>query len=449
MSTEKKSQVLAALSGIIDPDLGRDIVSLGFIRNLTVSENGDVAFEIHLTTPACPVKDEFKKEAFSAVKKLDWVREIDISLLSSKPQQGLVPMSKGLEHVSAIVAVASCKGGVGKSTVAVNLAYSLALSGAKVGIFDADIYGPSLPTMVSVEDPQLLTDGHFISPLENRGVKLMSFGYIEQAKANSPAMMRGPMVSQVINQLLTQTQWGELDYLIVDMPPGTGDVQLTLAQLIPITASVMVTTPQMISFVDVIKGIYMFDSLKVPTIAVVENMSYFLCDACDKKHTIYGKGALEKLVREFGFKTTFEFPVTAPVSQAGDSGTPIVISEPKSIVATLFQKLADSVAREVSKIQYGKNLKPVIEWVEGKGILIKTEEKNDTVIQCFDLRQRCRCAHCVEEFTGNILVQSVATSKKITPNAIRLVGNYAVGIEWSDGHHSLYPYEFLIGTYLG
>ena len=438
---DKKSAVLDALKVIIDPDLGKDIVTLGFIHELTISDDGKVSFELRLTTPACPVKDQFKRDAIAAVKTLGWPTEVDITMSSSKPNQGLSPMSKGLEKVSAIIAVASCKGGVGKSTVAVNLAYSLSLSGAKVGIFDADVYGPSLPTMVHVTNPQLMTNGTFIAPLENRGVKLMSFGFVEQTQANAPAMMRGPMVSQVINQLLTQTQWGELDYLIIDMPPGTGDVQLTLAQLIPMTAAVIVTTPQHISFVDVVKGIYMFDSLKVPTIAVVENMSYFICDGCDKKHSLYGNGALQQLVAEFGFKTTFEMPVHKAVSPAGDKGTPVVIQDPDSEVAKVFAALSESVVREVSKIQYGADTKPEIEFVEGKGIIVQFPGQDKKTIRPFDLRQQCRCAYCVEEFTGRVLVQSVDSAKKIIPNSIKPVGNYAVGIQWSDGHASLYPYE--------
>lgn len=440
----KKEEILEALKVIIDPDLGQDIVSLGFIHDLSIQDNGNVTFELRLTTPACPVKDQFVKEAKRAISALGWPKDIDITLSSSKPNRGLAAMAKGLEKVSTILAVASCKGGVGKSTVAVNLAYSLALSGAKVGIFDADVYGPSLPTMVKVEKPQLLTDGTFIAPLENRGVKLMSFGFVQQEDSQAPAIMRGPMVSQIINQLLTQTQWGELDYLVIDMPPGTGDVQLTLAQLIPITASVIVTTPQHISFIDVVKGVHMFDSLKVPTVAVVENMSYFLCENCEHKHQLYGKGALQQLVDTFGFQSTFELPVHASVSPAGDNGVPVVIQEPDSAVAKVFASLSESIVREVSKIQFGNPEKPRVEFIENKGIEVQFPGKDTKKINPFDLRQKCRCAHCVEEFTGKILIQSVGSSKKIIPLSIKPVGNYAVGIQWSDGHASLYPYEALV-----
>ena len=436
-----QDQILSNLSQIQDPDLHKDIVSLGFIKNLTV-DNGTASFTIELTTPACPVKDIFKAQAEELVKAVPGIHTVNVRM-SAQAGTGLKPMAKGLAGVANVIAVSSCKGGVGKSTTAVNLAFSLAQSGAKVGIFDADIYGPSLPTMVYLPNTELYFDGQMIKPLQFKGVKLMSFAYtVSQEEEGNPAMMRGPMVSQVINQLLTQTHWGDLDYLIIDMPPGTGDIQLTLAQLIPMTAAVIVTTPQRLSFVDVIKGIEMFDRLKVPTIAVVENMSYFVCENCTERHYPFGRGALQSLVNEFGFKTAVEFPIDPQISPAGDGGTPFVLENPESPVTAEYQRLAGEVAREISRLRYNAEPAPTVELYEDRGIVV-TWPDSTIEIPPKTLRLRCRCARCEDEFTGKALVKESDIPDDIVPVGMSPIGNYAVGINWSDGHSSIYPYEGL------
>ncbi|KAJ6805647.1 fe-S cluster assembly factor HCF101, chloroplastic isoform X1 [Iris pallida] len=284
-----KQDVLAALSQIIDPDFGTDIVSCGFVKDLHIDEPmQEVSFRLELTTPACPIKDMFEQQANEVVAELPWVNKVNVKM-SAQPAKPIFAgeLPKGLQRISNIVAVSSCKGGVGKSTVAVNLAYTLAGMGARVGIFDADVYGPSLPTMVSPENRllEMNPETRTILPAEYLGVKLVSFGFAGQGRA----IMRGPMVSGVINQLLTTAEWGELDYLVIDMPPGTGDIQLTLCQVAPLTAAVIVTTPQKLAFIDVAKGVRMFSKLKVPCVAVVENMCYF--DADDKRYYPFGKGS--------------------------------------------------------------------------------------------------------------------------------------------------------------
>ncbi len=438
----KADQVLTALKAIIDPDLGRDIVSLGFVRNLNVDEHvGVVTFEINLTTPACPVKDDFKREAEALVRALDWVTDVSVMMTAQPRTSGVEPRGKGLAGVQHILAVSSCKGGVGKSSTAVNLAFALAKAGAKVGIFDADIYGPSLPTMVRVPHAKLYVDmNQMIYPREYQGVNLMSFAFTGSGPEDAPAMMRGPMVSQVVNQLLTQTLWGELDYLVIDFPPGTGDIQITLAQIIPMTAAVIVTTPQKLSFVDVVKGITMFDTLKIPVVAVVENMSYLACENCGARQYPFGQGALRRLIDEYGFKNTYQIPIHADVSAFSDAGTPLVLAKPDHPVSEIYRYLAGNVVREISKIRYGESSTPELSITPDQQLQVTRGGKTHLVDPVV-LRLACRCARCVDEWTGaqRLLPEHVATT--IHPKKAVLVGNYAVAIDWSDGHHSLYPFD--------
>jgi Mrp family chromosome partitioning ATPase/DUF971 family protein len=440
--TTLDAQILSQLSQIQDPDLDQDIVSLGFVKNLTVAD-GIASFTLELTTPACPVKDLFKTQAEDLVGAIEGITEVNVRL-SSRAQTGIKPMAQGLAHVANVIGVSSCKGGVGKSTTAVNLAFTLSEMGAKVGIFDADVYGPSLPTMVYMPNTQLYFDGQLIKPLQYRGVKLMSFAYTGSPEdEQNPAMMRGPMVSQVINQLLTQTNWGDLDYLIIDMPPGTGDIQITLTQLIPMTAAVIVTTPQRLSYVDVVKGIEMFDRMKVPTVAVVENMSYFVCDHCAERHYPFGRGALQSLVNEFGFKNTVEFPIHPDISPAGDSGSPYVIENPTSVISGQFKSLAGDVVREISRIRFRQAPVPTVELFEGRGVVLTLNEAQYE-IPAKTLRLKCRCARCEDEFTGAALIKSIDIPDDVVPTGMSPVGNYATGINWSDGHSSIFPYDYLI-----
>lgn len=438
----RQDEVLDSMRGIIDPDLGRDIVSLGFIKNLDISDDGDVAFAVELTTPACPVKEQFRDSCEQAVSAIDWVKQVQVTMSAQKGREPLAQVGAGLSQVNNIVAVASCKGGVGKSTVAVNLAFAMAQRGAKVGIFDADIFGPSLATMVKIDFKGLYQDSdERIIPVERDGVKLMSFAFAN-SKRGEPAVMRGPMVTNVINQLISSTNWGELDYLVIDMPPGTGDIQLTLSQVIPMTAAVIVTTPQEISFVDVVKGIKMFDMMKVPTVAVVENMSYFVCDKCDTRHEFFGAGALRKLVEQFGFENTISLPVDPQISAHCDAGQPIVLESPEAAASKDYFNLADVVVREISKLLYSETPKPEVRYVSGEGILFNMDE-DERIISPAVLRRHCRCAQCVSEMSGEKVLCDEDIPEDIIPEQISPMGNYAVTVSWSDGHGSIYPFEAL------
>lgn len=441
--TKREQEVLDSMRGIIDPDLGRDIVSLGFIKELEVRSDNTVRFLLELTTPACPIKDEFQEACRKAVSALPWVRAVEIRMGARAKAGGLRKSGAGMAKVQHVVAVASCKGGVGKSTVAVNLAYALAQRGASIGIFDADIYGPSLPTMVRTAERGLRqTAGGLIQPVLDGAVRLMSFAYASPGK-DTPAVMRGPMVTSVVNQLLTTTDWGALDYLVIDMPPGTGDIQLTLAQIIPIAAAVIVTTPQEISFVDVVKGIRMFDMMHVPTVAVVENMSYFVCDGCGKEHRLFGAGAMRRIVEQFGIRNAIELPLDPAVAAHSDRGIPLVAAQPDHGVSRGYRALADSVIREISRITLAPEARPVLRYEAGEGLIFNAGSGADRLIEPQVLRKSCRCAACVDEKTGNKVLRDEDVPSDIVPTKVEPMGNYAVSIAWSDGHGSIYPFDYL------
>lgn len=344
-----ESDIKAALSGIIDPDLGKDIVSLGFVKDIHI--NGDhVALRIELTTPACPVKEQFRRQAEEALKSLPGVNEVEIQITSRV--QASPSVQEKIPGVANIVAVASGKGGVGKSTTAVNLAVALAQTGARVGLLDADIYGPSIPRMMNLADHRPNVLNQKIIPLENYGVKTISIGYL--VPEDKAMIWRGPMVSSAVMQLLTDVDWGELDYLVVDMPPGTGDIHLTLAQKVPLTGAIVVTTPQDIALADARKGIAMFNKVQVPTLGLVENMSTFICPHCGESSHIFAQGGAEKLAAEQKVEVLAEIPLDILIRKDADAGTPIVVAHPDSSQAAAYRGLAGAVARRISTLMRRK-----------------------------------------------------------------------------------------------
>ena len=440
----REEQVRKALSVIIDPDLGKDIVTLGFIKDLAIGEDGTVAFQVELTTPACPVKDQFKAQCEQVVGALPWVTRTLVTMTAQQRQNPLAARAAGMEGVQTIIGVSSCKGGVGKSTVAVNLAYALADLGAAVGIFDADIYGPSLPTLVDAGDRMLYQQEDLIIPHDVGGVKLMSFGYVPKQPGQEAAILRGPMVTQIVNQLLTGTDWGALDYLVIDMPPGTGDVQLTLAQIIPMTAALIVTTPQQLSFIDVVKGIQMFDKLEVPTIGVIENMSWFQPEPEGPRYHPFGQGARRRLIEQFGFENSYELPIVPELAAHSDAGTPMVRAEPDSPAARTFQEIAGGLARAVSTLHHAGQVKPKVGYSPSRGVIITLADGTEHAVDPVDLRLNCRGAHSVDEMTGKRLIKREDIPPDIHPMKISTMGNYAVSIAWSHEHPaSIYPYAQL------
>jgi Mrp family chromosome partitioning ATPase/DUF971 family protein len=457
--------VLEQLSKVLDPDLNTDIVSLGFVKEMEMTAEGEVSFVLELTTPACPVKDDLQRQCVERVEQLPWVKSVDVTLSAQPHVQSGQQRASGLSKVKNVIAVSSCKGGVGKSTTAVNLAFALKQSGASVGIIDADIYGPSLPTMVRPEDTTIRFVENQIQPLEFRGVKLMSFGYLNPGAA----IMRGPMVTQLLNQFVSLTSWGELDYLVVDMPPGTGDIPLTLCQLVNITAAVIVTTPQRMSFVDVVKGIDMFDTVNVPCVAVVENMaSYSTYDtdtivkefllrvpnalssasiaekalreavqASRVQRKLFGAGHAARLRSMWGIEALVSVPLLEDVSTAGDSGTPLVISHSNTPGAECFRDLAQRVVRETAKVKHAEVQAPTLAY-DAK---VHQLSFNGSHIPPAMLRRACRCAACVEEMTGRPILDPASVSEAVKPLGTAPIGRYAISVDWSDGHKSLYPFK--------
>jgi len=353
-----EADILKALSSIIDPDFNKDIVSLGFVKNISI-DGGKVAFTIELTTPACPVKEAFRQQAEEAVSALPGIDAINITM-SSKVTQAQQD-KQALPGVANIIAVASGKGGVGKSTTAVNLAVAMAQTGARVGLLDADIYGPSVPRMMGLAGykPEVDSDKKVFYPLENYGVKTISMGYL--VPENKAVIWRGPMVAGALSQLLTDVSWGELDYLFVDMPPGTGDVQLTLTQKVPVTGAVLVTTPQDIALLDCRKGIEMFKTANVATIGIVENMSQFICPHCGESSPIFAEGGAQRLSIEYKTEVLAHIPLDIAIREKSDAGTPVVAAMPDSAQAKVYQTLAGEVARKISILNRRKIDIPVVE----------------------------------------------------------------------------------------
>lgn len=347
MSQITEEKVLGELSKITDPDLRKDIVTLGFIKDLKI-EGGDVSFRIVLTTPACPVKEEFETTAKELVGSIEGVENVKVIMDAEVPKGRGVANNIAIPGVKNIIAVSSGKGGVGKSTVAVNLAVALTKDGAKVGLMDADVYGPNIPMMFGVGQIQpQIGPGNKLIPLEAHGVKIISMAVL--VPPDKPMILRGPMLHGVVRQFLTDVNWGELDYLIVDMPPGTGDVQLSLAQLVPVQGAVLVTTPQNVSLSDVTRALKMFEQVAVPVLGVVENMSYFVPpDMPDKRYNIFGMGGGRKFADDYGIPFLGEVPLGMEVREGGDSGTPVVVSHPESPQAEAFHKTAEEVARQIS-----------------------------------------------------------------------------------------------------
>ena len=345
MPLPDRDAVLNALRAVNDPDLRRDIVSLGFVKDLAIAD-GRASFTIELTTPACPVKDQMRDQAIAAVRALG-VGTVDVQMTArvrsaSQPETGRPP----LPGVKNVIAVGAGKGGVGKTTVAVNLAVSLARCGSRVGILDGDIYGPNVPIMLGLSTQLTTNEQRQIIPAEKYGLQVISIGFLTNDDA--PIIWRGPMLHQAIQQFFKEVAWKDLDYLIIDMPPGTGDVALSLSQTVPVVGSIVVTTPQQVSIADSRRAVRMYQKLSIPTLGVVENMSYYSCPNCHHESDIFGHGGGEGLATDMGVPFLGRLPIYQPIREGSDMGVPLVVAEPASAAARAFLTVAERMAAQVS-----------------------------------------------------------------------------------------------------
>ena len=341
-----ESELRTALQAVIDPNTGADFVSTKQLKNLKV-DGADVAFDVELGYPARSQLAALRKSLIAAARTLPGVQNVSVNLSTRIVAHAVQRGVQLLPSVKNIVAVASGKGGVGKSTTAVNLALALAAEGAAVGILDADIYGPSTPTMMGIAGRPDSADGKTMEPMENYGVQVMSIGFL--VEADNPMIWRGPMATQALEQLLRQTNWADLDYLIVDMPPGTGDIQLTLSQKVPLTGAVIVTTPQDIALMDARRGLKMFEKVGVPILGIVENMAVHVCSNCGHAEHIFGADGGRKMAEEFGVGYLGALPLTMSIREQADSGRPTVVADPDGEIAAIYKAVARQMAVKIAQ----------------------------------------------------------------------------------------------------
>ncbi len=348
-----EQRVLAALSQVQEPELGGDIVARRMVKAVQI-DGTSVSFTIELTTPACPLKDQIRAEAEAAVRTLPGVGTVSIEFTANTRRHAGIPEQAPIPGVANVIAVAAGKGGVGKSTVAVNLAVALAQQGAQVGLLDADVFGPSLPLMLGVRGQPTAFQNEqgeaMMEPLVGHGVKLISVGFLIEER--TPVIWRGPMVSQLLRQFLYNVAWAPLDYLIIDMPPGTGDIALTLAQSLPLTGAVIVTTPQAIATADVIKAMEMFKQVNVPLLGIVENMAYFIAPDTGNRYDIFGSGGAARLSAQLEVPLLGQIPLGIAVREGGDAGAPAVISAAPDAYAEVFRQMAGQLAARISVLKF-------------------------------------------------------------------------------------------------
>ena len=426
-----EQDILQALKNIIDPDFKKDIVSLGFVKNIKVNGE-DVSFDIELTTPACPVKSEFQRQAKEAVSAIDGVKNVTVIMTSQKPREReALDARSTLKGIRSIIAVSSCKGGVGKSTVAAHLSAELAHRGFTVGLVDVDIHGPSIPSLFNLTNVTIYqNEQKQLIPVDKDGLKIMSFGFL---LGDAPAVMRGPIVTQYVQQILHNTAWGDLDYLFIDMPPGTGDIQLTITQTVQLSGAVIVTTPQTLSLIDVARGILMFEKVNVPILGLIENMSYFHCADCDKRHYIFGNSARQSLNDRFGIDLLAELPVLREM----------IIPVGKYIPNDFIIDAVDKVVMALGKSTIAQTQVPEIKY-NHEHIILNWDNGERVTVSNRDLRLSCQCALCINEMTGEQILKGADVRDDIAPTVITPLGNYALGITWNDRHSSgIYPYKMI------
>lgn len=339
-------QVSQALAKIVDPNTGKDLIASKSARNIRV-DDGEVAVDVELGYPAKSQIDPIRKQVIASIRELDGVQNVSANVYQKIVAHTVQRGVKTMPNVKNIIAIASGKGGVGKSTTAVNLALALAAEGASVGMLDADIYGPSQPTMLGITGRPESRDGKSLEPMEGHGIQASSIGFM--IDPDTPMVWRGPMVTQALEQLLRDTNWRDLDYLVIDMPPGTGDIHLTLSQKVPVTGSIIVTTPQDIALLDARKGLKMFEKVGIPILGIVENMAMHICSSCGNKEHIFGSGGGERMAAEYEVEYLGGLPLDIRIREQADSGKPTVVADPDGEIATTYREIARRVAVRIAE----------------------------------------------------------------------------------------------------
>lgn len=417
------NQVLNTLRNIKLTNSTENLLDSNLVRNISI-EQGKVSFEIILAPQVTPNLNQIK----ATIEHIEGVTSVSMKRIAYTPKTHSPQKNHSLKGVKNIIAISSCKGGVGKSTIAAHIAQEFASRGIKTGLLDADIYGPSIPTLFNIHHPDIqTTDQKKLCPVNVNKLKLMSFGFL---LGDAPAVMRGPIVTRYIQQMLFNTEWGELDYLFIDMPPGTGDVHLTITQSIRLTGAVIVTTPHTLSMIDVARGILMFEKVKVPIIGVIENMAFFEDPKTSVKHYLFGQTSAQKLQKQFGIDTLSEIPILKGLNAE-------VISN------AYIQKTCDAITGKMSKLNEKDHNLPVITF-DQSNVKLKWDSGDVWRINNRTLRLNSKDALSVDEMTGKRLINENNIRRDIAPKEIMHLGNYAIGITWNDGHSAgIYPYTLL------
>ncbi len=425
-----RQQILDSMRHIIDPDLGQDIVTLDLVKDLTIDRR-TVRFTLELSKPANPVKEKLRESCVKAVTALPGVESAEIKLRVVARAKRAVPLGSALENVSTILMVSSVKEGVGKSTVAAHLALALRAQGLEVGLLGADIYGASIPRLFKIRQPAISMSNNLITPVELSGLKVLALDFLF---GDSPAVLQGPIVSRYTQQILSQTAWGRLDYLIIDMPPGTGDIQLTIVQQAAPDGAVIITNPQRLSPDNPTETVLLFEKQNVPVLGYIENRAYCICSHCHKKH-YFCRTTARSLQNRFGLAKLAELPFHEGLSFAH------AIDE--AALGPALREMAGNVQHQVCKHRVEKQALPLAT-PDPRRLQICWPDGSKDVVPNKKLRASCRCPRCVDEFTGEPLLDPSSIPDDIAVDSLLRLGDYALGIGWSDGHKmAIYPWPYL------
>ncbi len=433
-------EILEHLKQVKYPGLSRDIVSFGVVKNIEV-DGERVSVALMISSKDLNVSRQIQEDVTKAVASFSGAKSVEIELVSPLQE---APQRSGMDAVKSVIAVGSGKGGVGKSTVSVNLAIALQQTGARVGLMDADVYGPSLPAMLGGTWPQPDQEDGMLLPLKRHSIEMISMALL--ATEDTPVIWRGPMASKLIQQFLTGVRWGELDYLLIDLPPGTGDVQLTVTQSAPLAGAIIVTTPQDVAVNIARRGLRMFQTVKVPILGIIENMSSFECPHCHETTHIFRSGGGRKASFDLGIPFLGEIPLEPEIVEGGDLGIPIMIKNPSSPAAEAYRVIARHIVAQVEGNRRPDSLHPteVRSLDEAQQLVILWSDGHQSIYTFHDLRLNCPCAQCVDEQTGERRLQAANVAKDVHPRQYHQVGNYALQFQWDDGHYTgIYTFDKL------